>query len=469
MNRHFVIVSCVLLATAATVTAQSTPPTATQPARRVHRPYDEEAQRRRGQAQTRRWEGYFVDMYKLNDQQKQQLQTTLAEMVEADVKYWKDVDAVRNQASDEYQDYARKLDYSRRLKLARTKNEEANIQKYEEFLKDERQAAGADIADDALVDIMTKKQQDARKRFDAIRNDAPLTMDRIAEAVEKTLPPDQAKAGHEEFLKRKPYGGRPPSATQPAVGTRPATPGARVQPLPDDPRLRRPSAYRTVTVVAPSLDRWAAIVEALIVQLKLDPDQAQKARRIHDQVKGWADQYVQSHAKDFQDASAIADADERGKRLDELNRPLDVRYDELISRITHLARADQYPAGGPSAPSFAPSLDRWAAAVERIIKERRYDEQQTTSAMGVLTDIRSRAQQQYDAHKDDFARAEKIADPAARGQELAKLNEPLDKLFDEMLQRVKGMSRADQIPATQPAAPTTATQPSRRIELAPGR
>ncbi len=114
------------------------------------------------------------------------------------------------------------------------------------------------------------------------------------------------------------------------------------------------------------------------------------------------------------------------------------------------------PPGRPAAPppaaakaepaplAVAPPLDDWDRYVAQTAEKCQFTEAQVTTARSILADLRRRAYQYQMSRSADFARAHLITDSKARQAELARLNKPIDALFNELKVRLDSLLTAEQ-------------------------
>jgi len=108
----------------------------------------------------------------------------------------------------------------------------------------------------------------------------------------------------------------------------------------------------------------------------------------------------------------------------------------------------------------APPVAEWAAVVEQITGKFGFTDPQKTLAKSILESYQTRAATHREQRKADYEAAEQLADPAKKVEELGKLNERLNLLFDELTQRVESLATAEQkIKAGEPVATPPATPP----------
>lgn len=97
---------------------------------------------------------------------------------------------------------------------------------------------------------------------------------------------------------------------------------------------------------------------------------------------------------------------------------------------------------GPVAP--APPLDTWDKHLDKTAGQFQFSDQQRTKAQAILRDLRRRAEQYRLSRAPDFAAAERETDAKARRATEGRLNEPLDRMFDELKQRLDALATIQQ-------------------------
>lgn len=110
------------------------------------------------------------------------------------------------------------------------------------------------------------------------------------------------------------------------------------------------------------------------------------------------------------------------------------------------------PDAQASPPTAAPALDLvppsaphpWETFVREFIADHDLTPPQQAAAQAILKDIRTRAAQIELTLRDKIAAAERVSDPAARTQRLDELQEPTQRLFDELNTRLDGLLTATQ-------------------------
>lgn len=382
---------------------------------------------RRNAILLKRWEPLLGEIYAMNDEQKAKLTKLLAELSDEDIKYQRDNTPALNKARDDVMRYAREMSGAQ----GQGKSAE------------ERQK-------------LAKLQQDAQTQYQTIQGSAPFALDRLAERIEKTLPPAQAAAGHKVFIERKPYGLRPPPAPapkQPVVNPQaPVTP-----PMPTDPRVANPTRFRKVTRVAPPIERWPLIAERIIGSRNYAGDQVTRAKAILADLMKRAQEDWKSIAADVAAAGKLTDAVEREKKLRTLCEPIDVTYDELIERLNQLARSDQMGTPAGEIPAAAPAVERWLTVAEKTITARFYNDVQAGEARKLAAAAIAEGEKYLQAHAAEFTKAGDTADANARGAELDKLYGPLDKTYGAMVAAVERIGPAPTPPGTMgPVSPAGA-------------
>lgn len=129
-------------------------------------------------------------------------------------------------------------------------------------------------------------------------------------------------------------------------------------------------------------------------------------------------------------------ADARKKIAD---RPLseDARR-ELHERIDAAERAAADQGKKPRV------LNPWEKHVEEFIQSHELTAAQQTAAMAILKDIEARGAQIERVYGPRIAAAKQLEDPEARKKQLAELNKPTEKLFEELKTRLDRLLTASQ-------------------------
>jgi len=92
----------------------------------------------------------------------------------------------------------------------------------------------------------------------------------------------------------------------------------------------------------------------------------------------------------------------------------------------------------------AASVHPWEQYVKKFIAEHELTDAQANAALAILKDARTRAGQIEKASAERIAAARQIPDRSARDKRLAELNQPVDRLFDELKQRLDSLLTAAQ-------------------------
>lgn len=158
-----------------------------------------------------------------------------------------------------------------------------------------------------------------------------------------------------------------PQPTKPAVAIPPPQPAAP----PPPPRDIKP---------APPEAEWPAYLEKSATKFALTPEQKKIAEKALDQCKNRAVTYREKTKPDYESAAKL-DPKDKSNRVAELNKPLDVLFDELTQRVEALATAEQKakfekPQAAPATPAPttpapatpAPAPKTTAAPVPKIGK-----------------------------------------------------------------------------------------------------
>lgn len=388
--------------------ASAQTPAASQPAP-LKTMYNEALIKQRSAMLKERYAPLFAEIYAMNPEQKLALVKVMDGLEAAEMEYFRANDAALTKAMSDVRTYA--------VQMTQKTDDPAEREK------------------------LVKLQEAAMARYRELQSGAPLSIDKIAEAIEKTLPKDQAEKGHVVFLQRKPSGLRPPPSPVSAQNVNAAAqpmPGAG--PIPSDPKIASPTKYRAATLAAPPLERWGPIVDAVIAHHNYDDGQKSRAKAIFRDIEARAREYAKSNAAAIAEAEKTAPSADRDNRLAELHRDVDLAYDELIQRIDNLARSGQVLA--TTTLDFAPPLGRWSVAVERTIAARRYDPQQSEKARAALAEAMKKG--------DAFMKAQgaELASSAAKPEQLHKAYAAFDTIFQNLKAEVEKLGPP---PAAPPA------------------
>jgi len=142
------------------------------------------------------------------------------------------------------------------------------------------------------------------------------------------------------------------------------------------------------------------------------------------------------------------------------------------------AKAPPAPPPPPQPPkplAPAPPEAQWTKDYEAIITKYGFTEDQKNVAESALKSCLDRAATHRAKSKADFEKADKMSDAAAKEQALQPLRLPLDKLYDELIQRTESLAtleqklRADGKLTIPPKAPPTAAAPAAQtLKPSPG-
>ncbi len=194
----------------------------------------------------------------------------------------------------------------------------------------------------------------------------------------------------------------------------------------EDPAWRElREEMRTIEEKYPfNFETAAARVEAL-----LPPDQAERGReRRQERMSRW----------ERRGDDRRRDGDRRDR--DRPPRPEDRRQDAAATNPNSSAP----PVAVQPASAVAPALHPWEVHVRSFIEEHQLSEAQSTAAMALLKELRTRASQIELAQADRIHEAERLPDPAARKKRLAELRQPVDDLYKELQRRLDGLLTASQ-------------------------
>ncbi|HKQ49503.1 MAG TPA: hypothetical protein VJZ71_15635 [Phycisphaerae bacterium] len=150
---------------------------------------------------------------------------------------------------------------------------------------------------------------------------------------------------------------------------------------------------------------------------------------------------AQKGREKFEERSARRqEREERWRRRGAEPRPVEsastpTAPDAPVSPATDAPTLELVP---PSAPH------PWEVYVRDFSADHELTAAQQAAAQAVLKDIRTRAAQMELTLRDKIAAAEKMPDSAARTQRLAELQQPSQRLFDELKTRLDGLLTATQ-------------------------
>ncbi len=138
-----------------------------------------------------------------------------------------------------------------------------------------------------------------------------------------------------------------PSQPSPAAAQAPTRSAARrTLPAPrpvvtTPPRRQQPARPPRVIEQAPPLDEWEKYVSKTAARYQFTDAQDAKARSILTDLKHRAKQYQLTRAPAFEKAERLQDEGARAARLKQLNRPIDLLFDELKQRLDNLPTIPQ--------------------------------------------------------------------------------------------------------------------------------
>ena len=128
------------------------------------------------------------------------------------------------------------------------------------------------------------------------------------------------------------------------------------------------------------------------------------------------------------------------------------RSDRRNTRARPDSRAKPRPASGrresrtrsSAKLAKAPPLDDWDKHLDKMAERYGFDDAQRTKAQAIMRDLRRRAEQYRLSREDDFKAAGRTEDKKARAALEKQLNEPLDRMFDELKQRIDALATMPQ-------------------------
>jgi len=244
--------------------------------------------------------------------------------------------------------------------------------------------------------IDREKMRDLQKRLIALAEKAPLNWRNVIREVEKQLPPDQVKQGRKrrrnfqermrewkERQKRlnpgsvpmptdvlKPYIEPTVPYEEQAARETARSSGARRGAGERPPRVVRPRPRRSAqpqpAVRGPvPLDDWTRYVQEFINTYNLDLKQQKQAWQVLSELKKRAEEYRLSHKPDYDAAGRISDAKLRAEEIQLLDKPIVQLFEELKNRLERIPTAAQREAAKqakpakkaapPKAPATAPA------------------------------------------------------------------------------------------------------------------
>ncbi len=121
--------------------------------------------------------------------------------------------------------------------------------------------------------------------------------------------------------------------------------------------------------------------------------------------------------------------------------PAGVRQDVTAARtvVTPLRQHPQQTTRQTRVIEPAPPLDDWEKYVAKTSAMYQFTNAQDDKAKSILTDLKHRARQYQLTRAPAFEEAERLADAKAKSDRLKKLNGPVDRLFDELKQRLDNL------------------------------
>jgi len=106
-------------------------------------------------------------------------------------------------------------------------------------------------------------------------------------------------------------------------------------------------------------------------------------------------------------------------------------------------------------PAQPATLGPWEKYVRDFIPRHGLTPAQEAAALSILKELQTRAAHFRKANAARIAEAERIADAKARQKRLDDLNKPLDRLFEELKERLGGLLTATQRDAAKPDKPSS--------------
>lgn len=143
-------------------------------------------------------------------------------------------------------------------------------------------------------------------------------------------------------------GAPPPPAQTPITKTvhpqMPAQPKIPQGPVPAPPRniaIPPKPAYQAPPPPAPPVTQWPDLVKNLADKYELTPEQRTTVESVLTQSKARADDHRQRNQGSYDEAAKLSDDDAKMKKLQELNLPVDVIYDQMKQRVESIASIEQ--------------------------------------------------------------------------------------------------------------------------------
>lgn len=100
------------------------------------------------------------------------------------------------------------------------------------------------------------------------------------------------------------------------------------------------------------------------------------------------------------------------------------------------------PAPEPLKP--APPEAEWTKQLEALMTKYNFKDDQKSTAEQALKSSLSRASAHREKSKNDYQQAQGVPDAAKRQEAMKKLNEPLDRIYNELMQRVDSIATIEQ-------------------------
>jgi hypothetical protein len=110
------------------------------------------------------------------------------------------------------------------------------------------------------------------------------------------------------------------------------------------------------------------------------------------------------------------------------------------------------PSAAPATPAAppprvigpAPPESEWNLFLEKSVTKYAFNADQKKVADRVFAQCKARAGEYLQKSKPEYESAAKISDPKAKAEKTAELNKPLDRLYDELVQRIESVASAEQ-------------------------
>ncbi|MCG8406812.1 MAG: hypothetical protein MI923_16570 [Phycisphaerales bacterium] len=174
------------------------------------------------------------------------------------------------------------------------------------------------------------------KQFAKELKGAPLDIEKIDRLVLQPVQPEP---------KKKP---KPPAKPKPTASTqqpprRNVTPQKPRTPPPPLPKSSKESQTKPPEKLepAPPVDTWQTVMDKAISQYDFSAVQQESAKRVLNSCRRRAEVHLKDNKEAYEQANQTTSAEEKSKKLKELNRSLDKLYSELNNRLESIATIEQ--------------------------------------------------------------------------------------------------------------------------------